>query len=138
PATWRDRRGAKARTAARPPKRGWRNAKPTRVGEFAEVFMAQYSKPRKKSWRNERAILDADILPTWKHRAMRDLTRRDARDLLQTIVDRGAPIHANRVHACLSKFLAYAVTQDVVEHNFMRDLPKPSKERVRERVPSPE
>ena len=95
--------------------------------------------PHKKSWRNDKQILNADILPQWKNRPLREvMTKRTIRELLQTIIDRGAPIHANRVHVLLSKLCAFAVDQDVLENNPVRDVRKPSKERIRERVLTPE
>ena len=108
------------------------------VGEFAETYIEQHAKVKKKSWRNDRALLDAIVLPAWKHRTMKEITRRDGRELIQAIVDRGAPIHANRVLSLLKKMWRFAISQDVIEIDPMRDVVKPSKERVRERVLTPE
>jgi integrase len=108
------------------------------VEQFAEIYMERHAKTKKKSWRNDRAILNADILPLWRHRLLKDITRRDVRDLLNAVVDRGAPIHANRVRACLSKLFKFAITEDVVEANPVADVPKPSAERIRQRVLSVE
>ena len=108
------------------------------VAEFAAVYMERHSKAHKRSWRNDRAILDADLLPKWKNRPMKEITRRDARELLEAIVDRGAPIHANRVRALGSKMWNFALSREVVDHNVFRDTLRPAKERVRERVLTPE
>jgi integrase len=117
-------------------KREQRNA--GTVEQFAEIYMERHAKKKKKSWRNDQAILNADILPVWRHRLLKDIARRDVRELLNAIVDRGAPIHANRVRACLSKLFKFAITEDVVEANPVADIPKPSAERVRQRVLSVE
>jgi integrase len=108
------------------------------VEQFAEIYMERHAKTKKKSWRNDRAIFNADILPLWRHRLLKDIMRRDVRELLNAIVDRGAPIHANRVRACLSKLFKFAITEDVIEANPVADVPKPSPERVRQRVLSVE
>jgi integrase len=109
------------------------------VGEFAEVYMERHAKAKKKSWKNDRAILKADILPEWKNLAMRDaMTRRNIRELLRAIVDRGSPVHANRVHALLSTFCRVAVEEEVLESNPVWDVPKPAKESPRSRSLSPE
>jgi integrase len=108
------------------------------VAELAEVYMERHAKAKKKSWKNDHAILEADVLPKWKNRAMREITKRDVRELLESIVDRGAAIHANRVHSLLGKMFSFACERDVVEHNVVRDIKKPSKERVRERVLTPD
>jgi integrase len=108
------------------------------VAQFADTYLARHAQVHKKSWKNDRQILKADVVPAWRTRLMRDITRRDVRELLQAILDRGAGIHANRVRACLSKLFAFAVTEDVVETNPVRDIPKPSPERIRRRVLDPE
>jgi integrase len=108
------------------------------VGEFAQVYMDEYARKKKRSWRNDLALIEHEILPAWKHRLMREITRRDVRDLLKSIADRPAPIYANRVRACLSKMFQFALVQEVVETNPVRDTERPGQERVRERVLSPE
>jgi len=104
------------------------------VKQFAEIYMERHAKRKKKSWRNDQAILDADVLPIWRHRLLKDIARRDVRELLNAIVDRGAPIHANRVRALLSKLFKFAITEDLIEVNPVADVPKPSPERIRQRV----
>jgi hypothetical protein len=91
--------------------------------QCAEIYMERHAKAKKKSWRNDRAILNADILPVWRHRLRKDITRRDVRELLNAIVDRGAPIHANRVRACWSKLFKFVITEDGVEVNPVADVP---------------
>src|SRR6266511_1583533 len=59
------------------------------VGEFADLYMERHAKAKKRSWKNDQALLDADILPKWKHRAMKEISKRDVRELLEGIVDRG-------------------------------------------------
>ena len=78
--------------------------------------------------------LNIDVLPAWRHRLMRDITRRDVRDLLDTVAER-APIVANRVRALLHKFFAVAIDHEVVDVNPVTGTPKPvKKESRRERV----
>jgi integrase len=108
------------------------------VAEFVEKYLDEYAEPRKRSWKNDRALLKAEVLPHWKHRAMRDITRRDVRELIKAVFDRPAPIHANRVRACLHTFFKFAVQQEIVDANPVRDVPKPSPEQVRARVLSPD
>ena len=44
-----------------------------------------------------RRIVERELLPVWGHRAVTDIARRDVRDLIDSIADRGAPIAARRV-----------------------------------------
>jgi integrase len=117
-------------------KKGRREAQT--VGEFAETYMERYAKVKKRSWKNDQAILKADVLPKWKHRAMQEIARRDVRELLDTINDRGAPIHANRVRALLSKLFAFGIKREIVDHNPVRDVEKVAKERLRDRFLTPD
>jgi len=108
------------------------------VGQFAETYIERHAKVHKKSWQHDQRMLDADVLPTWRHRAMREITKRDVRALIDAIVDRGALSQALHVYRLLGKFFQFATQLDVVEHNIVRDVPKPSKTRIRERVLTPD
>jgi len=56
---------------------------------------------------------------------VRDLTRRQLVRLLQGIVDRGAPVTANRVYSLLVQTFKWAVAQDVVPASPMAGIEKP-------------
>jgi integrase len=79
-----------------------------------------------------------ELLPTWGHRAVSDITRRDIRDLIDGIADRGAPIMALRVHAYVHRFFRWCVGRDIIETNPATDLPKPASAKQRDRVLSDE
>lgn len=70
------------------------------VAELALTYIDKHAKPKKKSWNNDQRILDTEVLPHWKNRLARDITRRDVRELIEDIAERG-PIFANRVRALL-------------------------------------
>jgi len=104
------------------------------VADFAETFIEQHAKKKQRRWRAVKSRLDNDVLPKWKHKLMRDITRRDVRELIEDIAARPAPISANRVRALLSKFFKFAVQLDVVDFNPVADTPRPGVERRRDRV----
>jgi len=56
------------------------------------------------------------------------LTRRDCRELVQAIADRGAGIYANRIAALLSRLFRFAVDEEIIEANPAAHLPKPGVE----------
>jgi integrase len=85
-----------------------------------------------------RHIVERDLLPVWGHRAVTDITRRDVRDLIDSIADRGAPIGARRVHAYVHRFFRWCVGRDIIEANPAADMPKPGSETKRDRVLSDE
>ena len=70
----------------------------------------------------------------WIGRSVLDLTRRDALDVVDGVVDRGSPITARRLHAHLHRFFRWCVGRGIIEANPMADLPKPGSEKPRERV----
>jgi integrase len=107
------------------------------VGEFAEIYLREHAKPRKKSWRVDEMRLRIDVLPAWRHRLMKEITRRDVRDLLDQIGAR-APIVANRVRALLHKFFNVALELDVVETNPVTGTRRPGVEHQRDRVLTPD
>ena len=77
-------------------------------------------------------ILNADEFKGWTKRSVRSIGRKDILQVLDSIVDRGAPIMANRYSAVLSKFFNWCH-----ERGYIHDKPpisKPGKENKRDRV----
>jgi len=104
------------------------------ITELVEEYITKWAKPRKRTWQEDQRILDKDIIPAWGKRKAKDVTRRDVIRLLDGLVDRGAPIMANKTHAILHKMFRFAVGRDVVPFNPVADMPKPAKVRRRDRV----
>lgn len=104
------------------------------VGDLAQDYLARHAKRHKRSWREDERMLDAEVLPAWKTRKVKDLTRRDVRDLVEAIAERGAPIMANRYLALVRKMLNFAIQRDWIEANVASLIAKPGAERSRDRV----
>ena len=104
------------------------------VAHLAEQYIDLYAKVRKKSWRDDERLLHKEVLPHWGHRKAYDVTRRDVIALLDRIVERGAPILANRILALISKLFNWAISRDLLEHNPCYQVKAPSKENQRDRV----
>jgi integrase len=65
----------------------------------------------------------------------RDVTRRELVALLDSIVDRGAPVTANRVHALLKQMFDWAAAKDLIPASPMAGVERPGgEERPRDRV----
>lgn len=79
-------------------------------------------------------MIERDALPAWGHRQIASIGRRDVLDVIDAIVDRGAPIMARRVHAHLHRLFKWAVGRGIIESNPLADLPKPGSETKRDRV----
>jgi len=104
------------------------------VAELADSYMEKYAKPRKRSWPEDERLLRREILPQWRTRKARDIKRRDVIELLDAIVDRGAPIQANRVLALVRKMFNWGISRDLIEVNPCAQVKAPAKEQQRQRV----
>ena len=104
------------------------------VAELAERYLVEYAQPRKRSWKEDRRLLEHKVLPAWRHQTARDIQRADVRALVQAVAARGAPIAANRLRALLHTLFAFAVAQDILEANPVAHVPRPGVERRRDRV----
>ncbi len=99
-------------------------AKRDSVESLCADYLERQARPRKRTWRADAHKVNRIILPAWRGRAVSAVTRRDCRELLETIADRGAPIQANRVGALLSRLFRFAVDQELIEVNVAQKLPK--------------
>jgi integrase len=104
------------------------------VADLAVQYLDMYAKVHKKSWREDARLLHHEILPSWGHQKAFDITRRDVIALLDRIVERGAPIQANRVLALVRKMFNWAISRDLLEHNPCLQVKPPGKEHQRDRV----
>jgi integrase len=104
------------------------------VTDLAEAYLVKWARPRKRSAAEDERILRKDVIPAWGRRKAKDIARRDVIALLDAIVDRGAPIAANRTLAALRKMFNWALSRDIVEANPCVAVKAPAKERRRDRV----
>jgi integrase len=104
------------------------------VKALADDYLKKHAKKFKKSAAADERLLKVDILPRWGDRSVRGLTRRDVRALIDRVVDRGAPVLANRVLALVRKMLNFAVDNDWIEANPAARVTRPTREVSRERV----
>jgi hypothetical protein len=123
--------------------------------QLAEEYMRRWAKqvdaegqPRKRTWREDQRKIDRYLLPEWRHRKVRDITRRNVRDVVEAIAERrlrkgrsedgrekvGAPIMSNRVLALAKKIFNLAIDREWIEANPAARLKPVAPERVRDRV----
>jgi len=103
-------------------------------GELAEIYIERHAKVKKRTWKDDERNLRVDLLPAWKDRPAESIRRRDVAELLDRIVERGAPILANRVKALTSKIFNVGIGRGLVENNPATGVAMPAKERQRDRV----
>ena len=102
--------------------------------ELADRYLTEYARPRKRTWKTDACVLRREVLPHWRHWAAREIQRRDARELVQAVALRGAPIGANRLRALLHTVFNFAIAHEIVETNPITHVPRPGVERRRDRV----
>jgi integrase len=104
------------------------------VARLAEDYIERHAKPKKRTWAEDDATLNKEVLPVWGHRKAEDITRRDVNKLLDSIIDRGSPIRANRVLALVRKMFNFGIQRGELGKNPCQGLANPSPETPRDRV----
>ena len=113
-------------------KRARRDA-PT-VEDLADNYIERWAKPRKRSWKEDERKLKQDVCPVIGRKKAEAVTRRDIRDVLDAVMDRGAPIAANRTLAVMRKMFRWGVSVDLLPHNPCEAIQAPAEEKQRDRV----
>jgi hypothetical protein len=69
------------------------------VNDFVKLYAARNT----RDWRETERILKKDVVSRWRGRRLGDIERKDVAKLLDEMIDRGAPVGANRVFAQCAK-----------------------------------
>lgn len=104
------------------------------VSQLVDEYIKKWAQPRKRSWKEDRRLLNHDVIPAMGRKKAEIVTRRDIRLLLDSIIERGAPVTANRVLAVVRKMFRFAISRDIVQSNPCEAIEAPAKESSRERV----
>ncbi len=105
-----------------------------KVKMLVEEYLERWAKPHKRSWKEDERILKKEIVPAIGHLKVNAVKKRDIIAILDGIIDRGAPIQANRTLAVIRKMFNFAVQRDIIEIPPCYGLKAPSKEKQRDRV----
>lgn len=120
-------------------------------------FVERYAAPKNRSWketartfglvpdRNNKEPGAADdpaafivakdsLVAKWGSRKIGEIRKRDVIDLLDSIVDRGAPTAANRTLAAVRKLFNWCVSRDMLQISPCAGVKPPAPETSRERV----
>jgi integrase len=121
---------ARAKTAARAAAK----AETDRIERVVELFVERYAKSKTRDWRETERMLIKEVAGRWKGKRLSEITRSQVNAMLDEIVDRGAPIRANRVFAQLRKMCKWAIGRGIIERSPCDGVTPPSQENKRERV----
>src|SRR5262249_49795796 len=108
------------------------NSIETVAAQFIERHCQRVNRP--KTARETERLLRRNVLRHWRGRSVASITRRDVLDVLDRVVDAGAPIEANRVLAATRKMVAWAAARDIIAASPCAGVKPPSPERARDRV----
>jgi integrase len=111
------------------------------VEAVIDEFMRRHMEGRKRSGtyiRDTRARFDKYVLPRWRGRDIRAITRRDVIDLLDAIVDEGKPLTANRTLTAVRKLFNWALQRGIVDASPVASVQHPAEETKRERTLTPD
>jgi integrase len=102
----------------------------------AALFIERYAKANTKeqTWRENERLLTTHVLPLWRSRRVQEIARRDVVELMDAIVDRGAPVSANRTLAVVRRMFGWLVERGVLVANPCTDVKAPTAEKSRDRV----
>jgi len=104
------------------------------VTDLVEEYIERHAKRFKRSWEKDQRILNREVVPLWGDRKAADVVKRDVIRLLETILNRGAPIMANNTLAVIRKMFNWAVEQDILESTPCLGVKPPAPKVSRERV----
>jgi integrase len=137
------RRALVAVAQGRDPALEKKNARPDVVArerdlfeKVATQFLERYAKAntRETTWREAQRLLNRDVIPKWKGRTVREISKRDVIELLDSKVDEGSPIMANRILATVRRLFGWCVERGILETSPCFGVKAPAPERSRDRV----
>jgi len=104
------------------------------VIDLVEEFIEKWSKPRKKTWREDERCLQKEVIPLIGRKKAKEVRRRDIILILDQIVDRGSPGMANRTLNVISKMFSFAVSRDILDTSPCVAISMPAEKKERDRV----
>jgi integrase len=124
---------SQAKTGTDPAAERQRDSNVFTVAALVDKYIEQHAKPRKRSWRNDRYIADADILPAIGKLPVANVVKRDIIRIRDTVFERGASYQSNRVVALSNKLFRFAVAEDLLAANPAAGVQKRGIEKQRKR-----
>lgn len=105
-------------------------------GELAELYLDRYAdrKLTEGVAGQYRRMIERDLNPAWKDEKLESIGRAEIHDVLDSIVDRGAPIMANRTRTAISSMFEFAKDRGLADTNPAKAVRPPADENERDRV----
>jgi integrase len=105
-------------------------------GAVAHDYLERHHRKnsRKSTFLEAKRDIERNVLPKWRSRPIASISRRDALDLIDGIVARGAEVQANRTLARLRALFNWAIEKDRVAASPVARMKPPTQEQARDRV----
>jgi integrase len=107
-----------------------------RSDTFAEIaarFVVEYARPRNRSWHETERIF-RKYCGAWAARDVADITRRDVRELVETVAGEHGGIMSNRVLSTIRRMFTWALERDIIGESPAQGVRPLAKEVSRDRV----
>jgi integrase len=104
------------------------------VAAVVAQYVARHARPKLRRWRDVERMLELDVVPAWGERPLASIAKRDVIRLVERVVDRGAPVSANRLLALIQRVFNWAIARGIVETNPAAGIDMPHRERPRART----
>lgn len=132
PSTTLEEAREKAREIVRARDRGESVTSPQSFAALCSLYVSQHARPNKRTAGTDERIIARDLGPALGHLRADDIRPRDIARLLDDVVQRGAPVQANRIRALLSRIFAFGLAREIVSSNPAAVTERPTKERSRD------
>ena len=104
----------------------------TLVKDYLERYVSKNCAPA--TFQEAKRDLEHNVMPEWRGRPIAGISRRDAIDLIDGLVERGVKIQANRTLARLRALFNWAMEKDRISASPIERIKPPTKERARDRA----
>ena len=103
------------------------------ISDLLESYISQHVSQRRSAGELSR-LLRRELGSAWDDRSIHEITKRDVIELVTGIVQRGAPIAANKTLKVVKTFLRWCVGRGILDKSPADGVPLPTKEVSRDRI----
>lgn len=125
---------ARDKKAVRESLRAAAEADSDRIERVVALYVERHARLKIKRWAEVQRVLNKEIVERWKGRRLSAIGRAQIHDMLDSIVDRGAPIRANRVFEQFRSLCKWAIERGIIDRSPCEGMRAPSPETRRDRV----
>jgi hypothetical protein len=111
-----------------------RAAIPRSVNAVIEQFVEKHCRQSSRRKASMEALLRKHVLPRWHGRTIDSISKRDVLDMLDGVVEGGAPIAANRALGAVRRFFNWCIERDILATSPCAGVKPPSPEQSRDRI----